>query len=171
VDTNHLLHGPPDHRRCVGLVDYLHHDRNRRQLPQPVGAGKHAIAKVGFALAEFDGFGAQHHVRKIHVPGVRWNVRTLGHVADVAEITLIDDLAEVFPCHAVDLAALALVDQIEQGRKCIAKTYAAPASVTDIEDAFQLRIRRGLVEESRIAPVEGMAGRRFEATFAHGFRA
>ena len=112
--------------------------------------------------------GPQHQVREVHVPRMRRNVRTLGHVADVAQIALVDDLAEVGLGDAVDLARLALVDQVEQRRKRIAQADAAPASVADVEDALQLRVGRRLVVELRIAPVDRMAGRCFEAAFAHG---
>jgi len=43
---------------------------------------------------------------------MRRNVRTLRHVAEVAEVALVDDLPEVLFRHAVDLHRLRVVDEV-----------------------------------------------------------
>src|SRR5437773_12416726 len=101
---------------------------------------------------------------------MRREIWTLGHVADVAQIALVDNLRVVGLGDTIDLAGLALVDQIEQRREGIAETYASPASVTNVEDAFELALDRRPIVEFRIAPVDRVACRRLETAFAscHG---
>ena len=121
-------------------------------------------------LAEMHRLRAQHQVREIDIPRMRRHVRTLGHVAHVAQITLIDDVLVLLLRHAVDFAGGTVVDQIEQRRKCTAQTDAAATSVADVENAFQLRVERRSLVEVRGFPRKRMPRRRFEAAFAHGHR-
>ncbi len=86
-------------------------------------------------LAEMHSLRAQHRVRKVDVPWMRWNVRTLAHVAHVAQVALIDDVFVFFLRDTVEFARRAVVDQIEQRRKRAAQADATPAAVTDVEDA------------------------------------
>jgi hypothetical protein len=83
----------------------------------------------------------QHQVRKVHVPRVRRHIGALGHVAKVAEITLVYDLPVVLALDPVELARLAFIDEIEQRGKGGAQTYAAATTVADVEDAMQFAIQ------------------------------
>ena len=98
---------------------------------------------------------------------MRRHIGAFGHVADVAQIALVDNLAVIRLVDAVDFARLACIDEIEQRGKRVAQGDAAPAAVTDVEDARELAVERGLVVKIRIAPVDRMPGGRFEAAFAN----
>jgi len=94
------------------------------------------------------------------------HIVTLGHVAHVAQITVIHH----FPIHlslvdTVKLHGLGFVDGIEQGGKGVAQTEAAAAAVADIEDTVQFLEQRTLVIEFGIAPIQGMAGGRLQTAF------
>jgi hypothetical protein len=56
-------------------------------------------------------------VWKIEVPGMWWHIRTLGEVADIAEIALIHDLPVVFLVYPIDLACASFVDEVKERRK------------------------------------------------------
>jgi len=170
VDAEHPVHRLARERRAVRLVHRLDHYRYRRQLAEPVGAGQQPITKIGFAARELLRLGAQHQMRKIDVPRMRRHIRTLGHVAEVAQIALVDDLAEVRLVDAVDFAGLALVDQVEQRGERIAEAHAAAAAVADVEDPLELFFGRRCVVVIRILPVDRMPDRSFEAAFALGHR-
>jgi hypothetical protein len=105
-------------------------------------------------------------VREIYVPLVWRHVRTLGLVAEVAEIALVDDLGEVGLGNPIDFHRRGFVDQVKQGRKRVAKADTASAPVADAEDALQLLVERSLVVELRILPVQRMTRRRFKAALA-----
>jgi hypothetical protein len=92
---------------------------------------------------------------------MRRNVRALGHVAHVAQVALVDDLAVVSLGYAVDFERGARVDQVEQRRKSGAEVDAAPAAVADLEDAAELFLDRTFVVERFVLPVERVARRRF----------
>ncbi len=92
VHAQHRFHDRARGAVLVDGIDDLHHHRNRGELAHGVGAGEQLVAKPGLALLELDRLGAQHQVREIHVPGMRRHVRTLGHVAHVAQVALVDDL-------------------------------------------------------------------------------
>ena len=151
--------------RAVGQLD---HDRDSRQLAQRVGRGQDPVGAADLAILEVDCLGAQHQVRKVDVPGVRRHVRALGHVADVAQVALVDDFAEILLRDAVDLTGLALVDQVEQRRKRIAQAYAAAAAVADVEHALEFVLDLGGVVEIRVLPVQRMPGGCIQVAFAHG---
>src|SRR5258708_9277947 len=101
---------------------------------------------------------------------MRRNVRALGHVAEVAQIALIDYLGEICLGNIVHLAALRRVDEIEKRRESVAQADAPPAAVADIEDALLLAVERILVVVIRVAPIDRMADRRFEIAFTRGHR-
>src|SRR5262249_43932071 len=107
-------------------------------------------------------------MRKVDVPRVRRNIRALRHVAQVAQIALVDDLGEVALRDLLHLAAFRGVYEIEQRGKSVAQVDAAAAAVADVEDALELAVERGFVVVVRVAPVDRMARRRFETTFAGG---
>ena len=109
---------------------------------------------------------AQHEMWKIVVPWMRRHVRTLRHVAHVAEITVLDDVPIRLFRHVVDFAAGRRIDGVEQGRKGIAETEAAATAVADVEDARELFVERRGVGELRRAPVDRMTRWGLEAAFA-----
>jgi hypothetical protein len=106
-------------------------------------------------------------MREIDVPRMRRDVRALRHVAEVAQIALVDDLDVVALGNRIELAGLALVDEVEQRGERAAEADAAPAAVADLEDPPELLVERRLIVELRVAPVDRMARRRFEAAFAY----
>ena len=107
---------------------------------------------------------------EVHVPLVGRNVGALRHVAEVAEIALVHDLAVVGPVDPVHLHRRALVDEVEQGGEGVAEAHAAPAAVADVEHPLELAAERLLVVELGVAPVDGMAGRYSEAALPHPLR-
>src|SRR5258708_3928535 len=109
-----------------------------------------------------DGFGAQHQVREVDVPRMRRHIRAFGHVAHVAEVTLVDHLPEGLLIYAIELAGLGVVDEIEQSRKGIAQIEAAAAAMADIEYPFELLLQRTRVIELGILLRKGMARGRFQ---------
>src|SRR4029450_1504020 len=99
-----------------------------------------------------------HEVREVDVPRVRRNVRALRHVADVAQVALVDDLAEVRLGDGVAFHRGAFVDEVEHRRECLAEAYATAAAMADVEHALELLLERGGVIELRVPPVERVAG-------------
>ena len=166
MNTEHGVHRTPCERRLVRLVDHLHNHRNRRQFAEAVGAGQQAIPKTRLATFELLGLGAKHQVREVHVPRMRRHVRTLGHVADVAQIALVDDFFVIGLGDAIDLAGLAFVDQVEKRRKRVAQAHAATASVTDVEDPFEFLVDGLAIVVPGVVPVDGVPCRRLETAFA-----
>ena len=77
---------------------------------------------------------------KVHIPFMWRHIGTLGHIAQVTQVALVHDLAEVSLGDTVDLHRVGLVHEVEQGRKCIAEADAAATAVADVEDSFKLRI-------------------------------
>jgi len=96
---------------------------------------------------------------------MRRNVGALGHVAQVAQITVIDDLLVIHLLDAIDFQGLGFIDKVEQGRKGLSKAHAAPAPVADVEYPFHLLVQGLLVVEIRVLPVERMTGRCLEIAF------
>src|SRR5258706_438705 len=130
------------------------------------GGGEQAVAELD-ALFEFDSFRPEHHMRKVDVPRVRRNVGALRHVAEVAEVALVDDLPVVLLRHAVDLHRLGVVDEVEQRGKGGAQIYAAAATVANLEDAPELGLGLEPVPELGRLPGERVPGRRLERAFSH----
>jgi len=113
-----------------------------------------------------DRFRTQHHMREIHVPRMRRNVRTLGLVAQVAQVALLDDLGVIGLGDAIDFHRRGCIDQVEQGRESVAQAHATAAAVADVEHALELGIQRGLFPERRRFPFERVTRWRIEAAFA-----
>ncbi len=168
VHAQGLVHQLARGLRAVDRIDRLHHHRDAGKAAMHVGRGEELLARLHFTLAVLDRLGAQHQVREVEVPLVRRRVRTLGHVAQVAQITLVDDAPVRALRDAMHFAVVGLVDQIEQGRKALAQAHAAAAAMADVEHPLHLGKRLGLVVEVGVAPVDGMAGRGFEVAFTHG---
>jgi hypothetical protein len=104
-------------------------------------------------------------VGKIDVPWMWRHVRTLAHVAHVAQVALIDDVLVLFLRNAVDFPGRSVVDQIEQRWKRAAQADAAPTSVADVEDAREFSVKRLLVLKLGRLPRERMPRGRKQATF------
>ena len=85
--------------------------------------------------------GAQHQVREVDVPRMRRHIRTLGHVARVAQVAAIDDLAEAAFVDAVELRRSASRRSGRTGRKRRAQVDAAAAAVTDSKTRSSSRER------------------------------
>ena len=130
-----------------------------------IGRGQQFLAQANRALAELDGLGAQHGVREIQIEVMRRHIRTLGHVAQVAEVALIDYAGVVFLVHAIDLAGLALVHQVKQCGKRAAQADAAATTVANVEDARHLVNGQILVVIVRRLPGYGMASGRRQIAF------
>ena len=96
------------------------------------------------------------------------HIGALRHVADVAQIALVDDLPVIVAIDAVDFHGLALVDKIEERRKGIAQAHASTAAVADVEHPFHFVECCIAVEERGVAPVDRVAGGRFERSFTYG---
>ena len=109
-------------------------------------------------------------MREVGVPFVRRHVRALGHVAHVAEITVVDDVPVELFGHAIEFHRVGFVDGVEQGRERVAEIEAAATAVTDIEDALQLGVERRIIVELVGPPVDRMASWRLEAALACDFR-
>ena len=71
------------------------HQRNGCQAEGAIGTGEYPVAQSCAFLAKMAGFGAQHQVREVHRPLVWGHVGALGHVTEVAEVTLFDYLVIV----------------------------------------------------------------------------
>lgn len=168
IDAEHGFERVPRGRRAVHRVHRLRDDRNAREMAERVGVRQHLVAQRRFAALIARGLAAQHQVREVDVPRVRRHVRTFRHVAEIAQVALVDDLAERRLRHFVDGARRRVVDEIEQRGECAAQRHAAPAPGADVEHARHFRIDRGLVIECFGLPVERMPGRGFEATFLVG---
>ncbi len=116
MNTKPILQHAAEGLVAIQRIDSLNNNRNAGELAVAIGRGEGRVAKLcGCALAELNGFAAQHQVREIQIPGVRGHIRALGQVADVAQVALVDDLPVVLAVDSVDLAGLALVDQVEEG--------------------------------------------------------
>ncbi len=98
-------------------IDDIGDDRNARKAADGIGRRHDLVAQARAPLLVAVGLGTQHQVRKIHVPLVWRYVRTLGQVAQVAEIAVVDDFPVILLVDTVDLHGFGFVDQIEQGRK------------------------------------------------------
>jgi hypothetical protein len=98
------------------------------------------------------------------------NVRALRHVAEIAQVALLDDLRVVGLRHAVDFHRLAVVDEVEERGERLAQAHATAAAVADVEHPLHFLLDRRLVVELRTRPVERMARGREEVAFAGGHR-
>ena len=149
----------------IGGVDRVHHDGDARQLADRVGGCENFFRGAHAAFVELHRFGAQHEMREIDVPRMRRDVRAFALVAEVAQITVVDHLPVVVARDTVDFHGLRFVDQVEQRGERVAQTDAAAATVAEVKHALQFVEQFRLVVEPRIIPVNGVAGRRFEAAF------
>ena len=142
-------------------VNGLHDDRDRGELSVGGCIGEHRVTKFGWrSFFKLNRLGPQHQMRKIKIPGVGRHIRALGHVADVAEVALVDHLPVFFLRHAIHLTGRALINQIKEPRKRIAEAHATAAAMADVENPFHFCKAGGLVVKLLALPVNGMPGRR-----------
>jgi hypothetical protein len=73
------------------------------------------------------------------------HIGTFGHIAQVAQVTLVNDLDVIRLVDPVHLHGVGLVYQVEQGRERIAQADAAAAPVANIVDSLQLLVEVFLV--------------------------
>ncbi len=168
VHTELAVHELAREAGGVDLVDDVHHDGDAGELAVHVGAGEQLLLRAHFALLELDGLGAQHQVREVQVPGVRRRVRALGHVAQVAQVALVDHAPVVGLLDAVHFTVGGGVDQVEQVGETLAQADAAAAAVADVEHALHLGEGLPFVVEVGVLPVDRVPGGGFEVAFAHG---
>ena len=73
---------------------------------------------------------------EIDVPFMRWYIRTLGQVAQIAQIALLNNIKKVALLNTIDFHGFGLIDQVKQCRKGITQADAAAATMADIIDAL-----------------------------------
>ena len=78
------------------------------------------------------------------------HVRTLGQVAEIAEVTVIDYFPVILLGDPIDFHGLGFINQIEQCRKGIAQADAATATVANIVNPLELLEAGIFVVEFRI---------------------
>ena len=147
-------------------VDHLGHHRNTSQITDGIGTGKNSVAGLNITLLVFVGLGTQHQVWKVEIPLVRRHIRTLGHITEVAQVTVIDHLPVVLFFNPIDFKCRRLVHQVEQGREGLTQTDAATTSMADIEHPLHLFEQRLFVIKIGAFPVQRMPGWRFQITFS-----
>jgi len=108
----------------------------------------------------------QHQVRKIEVPLVRRHIGAFGHVAEVAQVTVIDDLPVILFSDVIDFHRLGGIDQVEQGWEGLAQADTATTAVANVENTLHFLVERLLAVELRVLPVERMTRRGVEIAFA-----
>ena len=165
ADPRRDFQGLAQRRAAVGRVHGVHHYRKRGEASHAVGVGDDPVAQLRPSLAVAARLGPQHQVRKVHVPLVRRHVGAFRQVAQIAQVAVLDYLPVVFPVDSVDLHRLGLVDEVEESGKGAAQIDASPAAMADVEHPFELGEERTFVVEGLVLPVDGMAGRGFQAAF------
>ncbi len=104
---------------------------------------------------------------KVDVEFVGWYVGAFSEVAQIAEVTLLGDLAEVGLVDSIDLHRVRLVNQIKQGRECIAQTDATAASVTDVKNPLQLLVERAFIPKILTLPIQRVPSGCVNTAFSH----
>jgi hypothetical protein len=93
-------------------------------------------------------------------------IRAFGHVAEVAQIALVDDLHEILLVDTIDFHRVGLIDEIEQRGEGGAQRYTATATMADIVDTLKLSVHRIFVVKVLAQPIQGMTGRGLKVTFS-----
>ena len=101
---------------------------------------------------------AEHEMRKVDIPFMRWNVWAFCHVTKIAEVAMIDYFPVVGLLHPIDFQRWGFVDQIEKSREGLAQANAAATTMTDVIDPPQFGKKFFLVEKFRIPPIDRMSG-------------
>jgi hypothetical protein len=105
---------------------------------------------------------------KVDVEIVRWDVRALGEVTQIAEIALIDDLGVISRIHPIHFKGFRFIDQIKERRERIAKTDTTAAAMTDVIDTLEFSVQRVFIPKFLGFPAERMPGRGIDTSFTHG---
>ena len=105
--------------RFVDRVGRLNDHWNASKLALHIGRREKSLTRADFAFPEFHGLRAQDQVRKIHVPRMRRRVRTYRHVADVAQVVLINHFHEISFGNAINFQRVRLINQIKLRWKAI----------------------------------------------------
>jgi hypothetical protein len=103
---------------------------------------------------------------EVDVPVVGRYIGTLGHVAEVAKIAVVDHLPVVALVYAVYLQGLRLVDQIKQGGEALTETDTATTAVAKIKHPLHLGEELLLVVIVRVFPIYRMSCGGIQVTFA-----
>ena len=166
IDMRDLVHQWP--RQLVVCFRAPVYERRQRhgQAAIAIHFGQLPRGKIGLARFGFRHPMPQQQMRKIELERMRRHIRTLGHEAHVAQRAGFGDLGEFLAGNAVQFFGGRGVDHVEQAREAVAQIEAAPAAVTDVEHPPHLRVQLHRICEIRILPVDRMACRRVEATFA-----
>ena len=167
VDMQHAVDQLADRLALQAGVHHLHHHGDRRELAHRVGRRQQLVAERRPALLEFDRLGTQHDVRKIDVPRMRRHIRAFGHVAEIAQIALIDHLHVVGLGDTIHFHRRRLVHQIEQRRKRGAQRHAAATAMAGVKYTLHLMVEFFFVVKIRIFPIQRVTGRGFEIAFAY----
>lgn len=120
VDAERLFHQAARRVRVIHRVDRLRNDGNAGERAERVGVRQELVAQRYVSPLKGGSLRAQHQVRKIDVPLMRRHVGTFRHVAQIAQIALIDDGAKLLLVDFVRLACIRFVDEVEQCGKCAA---------------------------------------------------
>ena len=89
---------------------------------------------------------------------MRWCVRALGHVAQVAHEALVHHFPVVLLVHTIDFHGAAFVHQVKQRGERPAQAHTTAATMADVEDALHLVKGGFFVVVVRTFPVNGVAG-------------
>ena len=145
--------------KFIGRINHLHYHRDTRQIANSIGAAQDAIASFYITIFEFEGLGAQHQMREVHIPFMRWRIRTFGHVTQIAHIAVIHHLHVIRFFYAIHFHGGRLIYQVEHGRKRFTQAHATTASVADIKYPLHLIKQLFLIGKVGIKPIQGMACR------------
>ena len=130
----------------VHRIDDLRDDRNAGDASRHVSVALRILSRSrASACLNLNAFARSIRCGKVDVPRMRRHVRTLGHVAHVAQVTVIDDVPVHLLVDAIDFTGARLIHRIEQRGKRIAEAEATPTTVTDVEDPFELLEQRCFV--------------------------
>ena len=140
VNADTLVHQSTHGRVLIGSVHDLGNDRNSSEAPNQIRVRQQTVARAGATSFESHRLGAQHQVREVDVPRMRRHVRALGHVAHVAQVTVIDHFPVVGLRHTVDLHRLGVIDEIEQRRESIAQAEAVASRANTILSKNELSV-------------------------------
>jgi len=103
---------------------------------------------------------------EIDIPFVRRDIGAFGQEAEIAEVTMVDNLPVVGFIDAVDFHGFRFIDQVEQGGKSLAQTDTAPAAMTYIKDPLEFVENRGFIGKAGLVLSQGMASRGLKTAFA-----
>ncbi len=169
MDTERALEHLAAELAAVGRVDHLRDDRYARELADGIGRRQHLVAHRCALLPESRRLGTQHQVREVDVPLVRRHIRTLGHVAHVAQVTVVHDVPVDRLRHGVEFHAFRFVDRVEQRREGMAQVETATATVTNVEHPFEFLEQGLFVIEFVGLPVDRVTRGSLETALATNF--